>query len=89
TVNGLTATLQYDYENRLVRINYPAQSGGGWTEFVYDALGRRLKTIEKNAQGAVTSEWHYAYDGLDMIGCSTEATLWWQASRMARALTIR
>jgi RHS repeat-associated protein len=67
TANSLTSTLQYDYENRLVRINYPSQAGGGWTEFVYDALGRRLKTIEKNSLGQITGESHCVYDGLDLI----------------------
>jgi RHS repeat-associated protein len=67
TANGMTSTLEYDYENRLVKINYPSQAGGGWTEFVYDALGRRLKTIEKNSQGQITGESHCVYDSLDLI----------------------
>ena len=64
TDGSSTATLDYDYENRLVKITYP---DGGWTDFVYDALGRRLKAVEKNSQGSTTSEKHYVYDGLDLI----------------------
>jgi RHS repeat-associated protein len=60
-----TTTLEYDYENRLKKITYP--SNLGTTDFVYDALGRRLKTKEKNAQGTVTTEYHYVYDGLDLL----------------------
>jgi RHS repeat-associated protein len=60
-----TTVLEYDYENRLKKITYP--SSLGTTEFVYDSLGRRLKTIEKNGQGTITAEWHYVYDGLDAI----------------------
>ncbi len=59
-----TTTYEYDYENRLVKITYPDE---GWTEFVYDPLGRRLKTIERNGQGQITAEWRYVYDGLDPI----------------------
>ncbi|RJP25999.1 MAG: hypothetical protein C4520_01305, partial [Candidatus Abyssobacteria bacterium SURF_5] len=64
TAAGTTA-MEYDYENRLVRITYPSNSGT--TEFVYDALGRRLKTTEKDGLGQITGEMHYAYDGLDLI----------------------
>ncbi|RJP24975.1 MAG: hypothetical protein C4520_03080 [Candidatus Abyssobacteria bacterium SURF_5] len=65
TTGAGTVTMEYDYENRLVRITYPSNSGT--TEFVYDALGRRLKTIEKDGLGQITGETHYAYDGLDLI----------------------
>jgi RHS repeat-associated protein len=47
-----------------VGIVYP---DGGSSEFVYDALGRRLKTIERDSEGAVIEETHYVYDGLDLI----------------------
>ncbi|MBI4830175.1 MAG: hypothetical protein HY801_01185 [Candidatus Lindowbacteria bacterium] len=52
-------------EHRLIEITYPANLGA--TQFVYDALGRRLKTIERNGQGQITAEWRYVYDGLDPI----------------------
>ncbi|MBI4830176.1 MAG: hypothetical protein HY801_01190 [Candidatus Lindowbacteria bacterium] len=64
TVSQSTTSFQYDYENRLTKITYPDND---WTEFVYDALGRRLKTIEKNSSGVETGRTHYVYDGLDMI----------------------
>jgi RHS repeat-associated protein len=39
-------TYEWDAANRLVAINYTAI--GGRTEFTYDGLGRRVKTVEKN-----------------------------------------
>jgi len=59
-----TTYYYYDYENRLVKMAYP---DGTSTEFVYDPLGRRIKTLEKNSSGNVTGERHYVYDGLDLI----------------------
>ncbi len=63
------ATFQYDYENRLKKITYLTTLGvfTGSTEFVYDPLGRRLKTIEKDASQTIYRERHFVYDGLDMI----------------------
>jgi RHS repeat-associated protein len=62
--DGDITSYEYDYENRLVRIEYPDYTS---TEFVYDALGRRLKTVEKDSQGTPMSETRYVYDGLDLI----------------------
>jgi RHS repeat-associated protein len=64
TTSAGTVEMEYDYENRLVKITYPII---GSTEFVYDPLGRRLKTIEKNGQGQVLSETRYVYDGINLI----------------------
>jgi len=63
-VDDDVTTYEYDYENRLVEVTYSDDSS---TEFVYDALGRRLKTIEKNSLGTPTGETRYVYDGLDLI----------------------
>jgi YD repeat-containing protein len=46
TANGSTSDYDYDYENRLVKITYP---DNGWTDLVYNAIGRLLTTTEKNA----------------------------------------
>jgi RHS repeat-associated protein len=53
-----TTTYTYDSENKLVRIDFP---GGGFVEYVYDGLGRR---IEKNANGTIT---RYVYDLEDIL----------------------
>jgi YD repeat-containing protein len=53
-----TTTYTYNSDNQLVRIDL---SGGGFAEYVYDALGRR---IEKNVNGTIT---RYVYDGEDIL----------------------
>ncbi len=52
TATQVTIEFDYDYENRLAGITYPS----GTTEFVYDALGRRLKRIEKKTRSALLQE---------------------------------
>jgi hypothetical protein len=37
------------------------------TDFRYDALGRKFKNVQKNAQGQVTGDKRFVYDGLDLI----------------------
>jgi RHS repeat-associated protein len=71
-IAGTPATyvaFDYDYENRLIKMTYTddVPSLLGSTEFVYDPLGRRLKTIERDASDTIFRERHYVYDGLDMI----------------------
>jgi len=66
TVNGQLTKYTYDRENRLRIVRYPDPEGG-LTDFRYDALGRRFKTITKNAQGDVVGDKRYVYDGLDLI----------------------
>ena len=48
----------YNAENQLTRIDFP---GGGFAEYVYDALGRR---IEKNVNGTII---RYVYDGENIL----------------------
>jgi len=53
-----TTTYTYDSENKLTGIDFP---GGGFVEYVYDGLGRR---IEKNVGGTIT---RYVYDLEDIL----------------------
>ena len=55
---GGVTTYTFDIENRLVRIDF---AGGGFAEYRYDGLGRR---IEKDVNGAVT---RYVYDGSNIL----------------------
>jgi YD repeat-containing protein len=64
TASGNVTSYDYDYENRLVKITYP---DNGWTDFVYDAIGRLLTGTEKNAQGQTIAKRQYVYDGLDLL----------------------
>ena len=56
-VGGITS-YSWDAENRLERIDFP---GGGFAEYHYDGLGRR---IQKNINGALT---RYVYDFEDIL----------------------
>jgi RHS repeat-associated protein len=51
-----TTTYTYDYQNRLVRVDKP---GGGFAEYAYDALGRRVR---ENVDGLVRLDWYSAED---------------------------
>ncbi len=55
---GAATAYTWDAEDRLVRIDLP---GGGFAEYRYDGLDRR---IQKDANGAVT---RYVYDGLAIL----------------------
>ncbi|MBI1748137.1 MAG: VCBS repeat-containing protein [Acidobacteria bacterium] len=48
----------YDSENQITRIDFP---GGGFAEYKYDGLGRR---IQKNVNGTLT---RYIYDGANVL----------------------
>lgn len=53
-----TTRYFYDVDNRLVRIDYP---NGTHSEYVYDALGRRV--VKTDTSGEIT---HYLYDGYNL-----------------------
>ncbi|MBI1748794.1 MAG: VCBS repeat-containing protein [Acidobacteria bacterium] len=55
---GALTRLSYDSENQLTRIDLP---GGGFAEYKYDGLGRR---IQKNVNGAITK---YIYDNQTIL----------------------
>ncbi len=57
TEAGGTSTYTYDYENRLIRVDYP----GGYATYAYDALGRRVRKV---VNGTVRLFW---YDREDMV----------------------
>ncbi len=52
----------YDYENRIVKIEKPDGSGGfdDVAEMDYDALGRRIRVIDKSANPDVTTLYYYS-----------------------------
>ncbi len=56
--DGALTIYEYNAQNQLVRIDFP---GGGFAEYRYDAIGRR---IEKNVDGALT---RYVYNGEDIL----------------------
>jgi RHS repeat-associated protein len=56
--NTKTTTFTYDTENRLERIDF---AGGGFAEYRYDGLSRR---IQKNVNGTVT---RYVYEQEDIL----------------------
>jgi RHS repeat-associated protein len=55
--NNEITTYTYDFENRLIRVQYPNMDA----QYKYDPLGRR---IEKNVNGVIT---RYVYDGDNMV----------------------
>ncbi|MCK5595613.1 hypothetical protein KAI19_05490, partial [bacterium] len=59
-----TTTYVYDYENRLTEIVHADSST---SEYTYDGAGKRIKTVEKNSQGTVTSTTKFLYDGLNVV----------------------
>lgn len=63
TNNGAGQSYEWDGVNRLTKITY---TGGAKSEFTYDGLGRRVKVVEKNSGGAVTSEKRFVWDGLSV-----------------------
>jgi len=52
-------TYSYNYENRLVRIDYPDSD---YSTYKYDALGRRIE--KRDTDGAIS---RYVYDGQNMV----------------------
>jgi RHS repeat-associated protein len=54
--------------NRLTAINYPGTppATNGRTEFTYDGLGRRVKLVEKDGNGAVQRTSNFVWDGMAM-----------------------
>ncbi len=57
---GAGQTYTWDAKNELASITY---TGGASTLFTYDALGRRIKIVEKNSSGTVTSTKQLVWDG--------------------------
>jgi len=57
-----TNTYSWDAKSRLVRTTY---SGGASTEYSYDAFGRRIKIVEKDSGGTVTSTKQFVFDGME------------------------
>ncbi len=57
-VGGAVTDYTWDAEDRLARIDLP---GGGFADYVYDGLGRR---IQKDVNGTVT---RYVYDGAAIL----------------------
>jgi RHS repeat-associated protein len=55
--SGMSTEYVYDFENRLIQINYP----GMLAQYKYDPFGRR---IEKNVNGTIT---RYIYDGPNIV----------------------
>lgn len=53
-------SLEWDQENRLIRVTYP---NGNKSEFTYDGLSRRVETREYQS-GSLVSTTRYLYDGL-------------------------
>ena len=64
TDNGNGQTYEWDAVNRLTKITY---TDGTRTEFTYDGLDRRIKIIEKNSGGSVTSEKRFVWDGSSIV----------------------
>ncbi len=63
-----TWTYGYDHRGQMVWAEQRATDGGtllGRVEYSYDAFGGRIKRVQKNGAGAVTSDERYALDGWD------------------------
>jgi RHS repeat-associated protein len=61
---GLGRFLPADSLNRLLAIDY---ADGSRTEFVYDAMSRRVRVLERDEQGAVSSDKRLLWEGLGMV----------------------
>lgn len=57
-----TQTYNWDAKNRLVKTTY---ASGACTEYRYDVFGRRVKIVEKNSGGTVTSTKQFVFDGME------------------------
>ncbi len=60
TNNGNGQTYTWDAKNELITITY---TGGAASNFIYDGLNRRVKIVEKNNSGTVTSTKQYIWIG--------------------------
>jgi RHS repeat-associated protein len=58
--DGAGKTFQWDAENRLIKISY---AGSGSTEFTYNGLSQRVKIVEKNSGGGITSTKNFVWCG--------------------------
>jgi RHS repeat-associated protein len=58
--SGAGQTYTWDAKNELASITY---TGGASTLFTYDALNRRIKIVEKNSGGTVTSTKQLVWNG--------------------------
>jgi RHS repeat-associated protein len=70
-ISAVTGSAQETYEwdgaNRLVAINHRTSSAPGTrSEFTYDGAGHRVRIVEKDDTGAVTSDKHYVWCGMDL-----------------------
>jgi RHS repeat-associated protein len=61
--NGAGQTYTWDANNELASITY---TGGASTLFTYDALGHRIKIVEKNSGGTVTSTKQLVWNGANI-----------------------
>lgn len=60
-----TDTYEWDAADRLVAVNHRTGTAPGTrSEFTYDGLGRRVRIVERNASGAVTSDKRYVWCGI-------------------------
>ena len=79
----LTANYSWDHKNQLVRVEFVGYAS---SEFSYDGLGRRVRIVEKDAGGAVTSDRHYLWDGLRIAqernAVGTPATIFYPQGEM-------
>jgi YD repeat-containing protein len=58
---------EWDAANRLTAINYRTSSAPGTrSEFTYDGLSRRVRIVERNAAGAITSDTRYIWNGIEL-----------------------
>ena len=62
--NGTGQTYTWDAKNQLTKIAY---TGGATTEMTYDGQGRRVKIVEKDSSGAVTSTKQFVWRGNTII----------------------
>jgi RHS repeat-associated protein len=63
TNNGNGQTYTWDARNELLSITY---ASGATSSFTYDGLGRRVKIVEKNSSGTVTSTKQFVWIGSKM-----------------------
>jgi RHS repeat-associated protein len=64
TNNGNGQTYTWDARNELLSITY---ASGATSLFTYDGLGRRVKIVEKNSSGTVTSTKQFVWVGATMV----------------------